>query len=172
LPYSGDGGTAQSATLCSSSAIAFDRSGNLFVTEIMCSCIRRVDAETGLIQTTAGTGTPGVSGDMSNDGGPATQLALTPGAIAVYGNVYFLWTRLDRVSDGPVVTGIGPAPTLNGEGLTGVATASLSMGGQPTSIQPQLQSCTSVSCSVVVNFAGMAGQYGMRVDQPCRQYFG
>jgi len=84
--YSGDGGNALSATLCNPSAIGFDGSGNLFITESSCACIRRVDAASGLIQTVAGTGTSGVS----NDGIPATQAALTPAAVAYYGDALYL----------------------------------------------------------------------------------
>ncbi len=79
--YSGDGGSALLANLCSPLAIAFDHAGNLFVSEGFCGCVRRVDAETGLIQTVAGTGSAGVS----NDGILATQASLNPGSI-VYSN--------------------------------------------------------------------------------------
>jgi uncharacterized protein (TIGR03437 family) len=85
--YSGDGGSALLATLCSPVSIAFDGDGNLFVSDYSCGCIRRVDAATGLIQTVAGTGTSGVS----NDGIPATQSALTPAAVAYQGDaLYFV----------------------------------------------------------------------------------
>jgi uncharacterized protein (TIGR03437 family) len=54
-----------------------------------------VDTATGLIQTVAGTGTPGVS----NDGIPATQAAITPEAIAFYGGVLY-------IVDVPTTTGL------------------------------------------------------------------
>ncbi len=82
---SGDGGSALLATLCNPSAITFDASGNLFISQPSCGCIRRVDAN-GLIQTVAGTGMSGVS----NDGIPATQAALNPGAIAFSSDVLYI----------------------------------------------------------------------------------
>ena len=66
--YSGDGGLAAAALLSEPFMCAFDASGNLYVAEAMNHCIRRVDRETGVIVTIAGTGTEGYSGD----GGQAT----------------------------------------------------------------------------------------------------
>ncbi len=66
--YSGDGGPAASALLSEPFMCAFDAGGNLYAAEAMNHCIRRVDRETGVIVTIAGTGALGYSGD----GGPAT----------------------------------------------------------------------------------------------------
>ena len=84
--YAGDGGPAQWATVCSATALAFDGSGNLFVAEGTCGCVRRVETDTGIIQTVAGTGTPGTG----NDGPAATQVALTPGGIALSGGTLYI----------------------------------------------------------------------------------
>ena len=67
--YSGDGGAAASALLSEPFMCAFDSAGNMYVAEAMNHCIRRVDRETGVIATIAGTGAEGYSGD----GGPATE---------------------------------------------------------------------------------------------------
>ena len=66
--YTGDGGPATAALLSEPFMCAFDTAGNLYVAEAMNHCIRRVDRETGVIATIAGTGAVGYSGD----GEPAT----------------------------------------------------------------------------------------------------
>ncbi len=60
--FSGDGGPAASARIAAS-AVAIDRLGNLFVAEGPNHRVRRIDGETGVIATFAGTGTAGFSGD-------------------------------------------------------------------------------------------------------------
>ena len=67
--YSGDGGPATSADLNEPYEVRFDRSGNMYIVEMQNHIVRRVDAETGVITTIAGTGKSGFSGD----GGPATK---------------------------------------------------------------------------------------------------
>jgi streptogramin lyase len=70
--YSGDGGPATSAALHEPHELAFDRAGNLYVTDMLNSAIRKIDAKTGVISTVAGSGKPGFSGD----GGSATSAQL------------------------------------------------------------------------------------------------
>ena len=69
--YSGDGGPAAQAQLDEPFMCAFDAAGNLYIAEAMNHCVRRVDAQTGVITTVAGTGAAGYSGD----GGPASEAA-------------------------------------------------------------------------------------------------
>ena len=66
--YAGDGGQAEAALMSEPFMCAFDAAGNLYVAEAMNHCIRRIDRDTGVIVTIAGTGVEGYSGD----GGPAT----------------------------------------------------------------------------------------------------
>ncbi len=66
--YGGDGGPATSAHLSEPFMCAFDVKGNLYIAEATNHCIRRVDQDSGVISTVAGTGEQGYSGD----GGPAT----------------------------------------------------------------------------------------------------
>ncbi|MDL1963726.1 MAG: hypothetical protein LWW98_05190, partial [Deltaproteobacteria bacterium] len=83
--YSGDGGPAAQAKLCSPYGVAVDASGNLYIADSY-SCIRKVDTS-GIITTVAGDGTWGYSGD----GGPAAQAKLhwTYGvAVDASGNLY------------------------------------------------------------------------------------
>ncbi len=70
--YTGDGGPATLATLNEPYEVRFDKAGNLFVVERLNHTVRRVDHNTNVITTLAGTGKPGFSGD----GGPATQAQL------------------------------------------------------------------------------------------------
>ena len=58
--YSGDGGPAGAALLSEPFMCAFDAAGNLYVAESMNHCVRRVDRDTGVIVTIAGTGSRGL----------------------------------------------------------------------------------------------------------------
>ncbi len=78
--YSGDGGPATGASLSMPHEIQFDSAGNLYIAERDNHVVRKVDPETGVISTFAGTGRPGFSGD----GGLATHAQLRqPHSIAV-----------------------------------------------------------------------------------------
>lgn len=97
--YAGDGGPATSALLNLPAGVALDGAGNLYICDWNAT-IRKVDAQTGIITTVAGTGTAGYAGD----GGLAiTALLGGPGSIAAdpAGNIYFADGRnyrLRRVS--------------------------------------------------------------------------
>lgn len=84
--YSGDGGQATAAEFTEPGGIAFDPAGNLYITDVTNSLIRKVDTS-GNISTFAGTGAAGYSGD----GGPATSAQLhTPFTVNsdTAGNIY------------------------------------------------------------------------------------
>jgi sugar lactone lactonase YvrE len=70
--YAGDGGPALQALLSEPFMCAFDAQGHLYVAEATNHCVRRIDKDTGVISTVAGTGVSGYSGD----GGPARQATL------------------------------------------------------------------------------------------------
>src|SRR5579872_991501 len=70
--YSGDGGPATEASLNEPYEVRFDRAGNMFFVERLNHIVRRVDRETRIITTVAGTGKAGFSGD----GGPAAKARL------------------------------------------------------------------------------------------------
>ena len=81
--YSGDGGPATQALLREPFMCAFDQQGNLYVAEAPNHCVRRIDRDTGVITTVAGTGSVGYSGD----GGPATQATFNePYSLEIDGN--------------------------------------------------------------------------------------
>jgi DNA-binding beta-propeller fold protein YncE len=78
--YGGDGGPATAAALNMPHEIQFDSAGNIYIAERDNHVVRKVEAETGIISTFAGTGMPGFSGD----GGPAARAQLRqPHSIAV-----------------------------------------------------------------------------------------
>lgn len=61
--YAGDGGSALGARLNTPRDVAVDRSGNLYIADTLNCAVRRVDANTSVITTVAGTGVCGFNGD-------------------------------------------------------------------------------------------------------------
>jgi RHS repeat-associated protein len=116
--YSGDGGPAIEAQLYGLRGIAVDASGNLYIADYNTQRVRKVDPS-GIIETVAGNGTAGYSGD----GGPATEAQLyRPWGLAVdaSGNLYIGDRDNNRVRmvdlSGTITTlaGIGPSGLNNG----------------------------------------------------------
>src|SRR5258706_7741834 len=83
--FSGDRGKATAAQLSSPTSISFDGNGNLYVVDRDNFRVRRISSD-GIINTVAGNGTPGYSGDK----GPATSAQIFPYAVATdsKGNLY------------------------------------------------------------------------------------
>ncbi len=80
--YAGDGGPATEALLNEPYEVRFDRAGNMYFVEMRNAVVRRVAAGSGVIETIAGTGEVGFSGD----GGPARQALFNrPHSIALDG---------------------------------------------------------------------------------------
>ena len=107
--FSGDGGDALLAQFFRPIDLAIDLSGNLFVADTINHRIRRVDAETGVITTVAGSGPEGFGGGgFSGDGGPATEARLQiPEGVAVAGDILFVADRGNgRVRRVDLTTGI------------------------------------------------------------------
>ena len=87
--YTGDGGPAAQARLSEPFMCAFDAQGNLYVAEATNHCVRRIDHQTGIITTVAGSGREGYSGD----GGPATHATMNqPYSLQIdaAGNIYIV----------------------------------------------------------------------------------
>jgi sugar lactone lactonase YvrE len=111
--YSGDGGPATQASLNEPYEVRFDRDGNLFFVEMQNHLIRRVDAQSGIISTLAGTGQAGYGGD----GGPATKaLFKQPHSIALdgHGQLYIADIGNHRIRRVDLQTGI--VDTIAGTG--------------------------------------------------------
>lgn len=126
--YSGDGGPATQAMLNEPYEIRFDKAGNMFFVEMQNAVVRRVDAETGVITTIAGTGEAGFSGDN----GPATQATMKrPHSIALdnQGHLYICDIGNHRVRRVTLETGTietfagtgGREATPDGAKITGTA---------------------------------------------------
>ena len=112
----GDGGPALSACLMHVLAVAHGPNGDIYIGDAGCGRIRKVDAETGIITTVAGTGLPGYSGD----GGPAARARIgSPTAITVDGSGHLFFAddryHVIRRVDGDT----GVVSTLAGTGEEG-----------------------------------------------------
>ena len=94
--YDGDGLPGTLATLHFPESAVADGAGNIFVADSLNHRIRKIDAQTGVISTVAGTGEPGFSGD---NGPPHLAQLFKPRALEFdsKGNLYFLDRRNDRI---------------------------------------------------------------------------
>ena len=78
--YEGDGGPAPLARLANPTDVTIDPDGNIYIADVFNQVVRRVGTD-GVIETVAGTGTAGFSGD----GGPARKAMLhDPWGLAVH----------------------------------------------------------------------------------------
>ncbi|HET6611204.1 MAG TPA: hypothetical protein VFG83_04415 [Kofleriaceae bacterium] len=116
--YDGDGGPATDAGLKFPTAVTVDAEGDLYIADSLHNVIRRVTPD-GIIETVAGTGEEGFSGD----GGPATEARLNqPTGIAVDadGTMYIADRsnfRVRRVTpDGIISTIAGTDEGYSGDG--------------------------------------------------------
>ena len=110
--YSGDGGPAIRARIGSPTAIRVNGSGHLYFADDRYHVIRRVDADTGVISTLAGTGEAG----MAPDGTRAASAAISvPRGLALdkEGRVYFSDSGNNRVRR---ISGNGLIETVAGSG--------------------------------------------------------
>ena len=121
---SGDGGPADLALLREPFMCAFDRQGNLYIAEARNHCVRRVEKDTGIITTVAGTGAEGYSGD----GGPAVHAKFNQPyslAVDINGDIYIVdrlnaaVRKVDASTD--VITTVAGTsePGYNGDGGAG-----------------------------------------------------
>jgi serine/threonine protein kinase, bacterial len=114
--YSGDGGPATDAQIDGPGSVTIDSAGNIYIPDSKNQRIRKITPN-GVINTIAGTGTAGFSGD----GGPATAAALHSAeklAIAPDGTIYIADYdnhRIRRISTSGVID------TVAGTGIAGYA---------------------------------------------------
>jgi NHL repeat len=114
--YSGDGGPATSAALNRPQGVALDASGNVFIADTDNSVIREVVAATSIIQTVAGSSTPGYGGD----GGPATSAGLNaPSGLFVDGSGNIFIADTDNSVIREVLAASGNIQTVAGNGTAG-----------------------------------------------------
>ncbi len=117
--FSGDGGPATSAQLNCASGVAVDAAGDLFIADYLNNRIREVNVD-GIINTIAGNGTPGFTGD----GGPALAAEINlPNDVDVdaAGDVYIADSGNNRIREidttGVITTVVGG---LNNAGSAGI----------------------------------------------------
>ncbi len=84
--FGGDGGPATSARINGPAGIALDAAGDVYFVDVYNYRVRRIDHDTGIITTVAGSGN-GSLGGFSGDGGPATSAQLnSPQGLAIDAN--------------------------------------------------------------------------------------
>ncbi|NNJ26787.1 hypothetical protein [Alienimonas chondri] len=111
--YSGDGGPAVAAQVNEPYEIAFDARGRWLIVDMQAHVVRRVDPTTGLIETVAGTGESGLSGD----GGPATEARLhRPHSVTVAADGTVLICDIGNHRVRAVDPETGEIQTLGGDG--------------------------------------------------------
>lgn len=116
--FQGDGGPAISAQLFSPFGIAVDAAGNLYVADTGNVRVRKITTD-GVIETVAGNGSKGYSGD----GGPATRAQLSgvyKVAVDASGNLYIASTESASVrkvsTDGIISSVAGAGGSYSGDG--------------------------------------------------------
>lgn len=119
--FGGDGGPATAAQLDRPTAIAFNKTGDMFVVDGYNTRLRKISAA-GIITTVAGDGTMGFSGD----GGPATAARVWPLSLATdtLGNLYIGENkRIRKVDAAGMITTIAGGDTAgyNGDGIPATA---------------------------------------------------
>jgi trimeric autotransporter adhesin len=119
--YSGDGGAATSAKLCSPSAVAVDASGNIYIADTGYGYIRKVNTTTGFISTVAGNGAPYSSSGPATSTGVGIALGI---AVDASGNIYIADSSDSRVLKVNAATGV-----MNS--IAGTGTAGYSGDGGP-----------------------------------------
>jgi len=127
--YSGDNGNALFAQFSDPIRVALDSAGNIYVTDLGNNSIREISTN-GTINTIAGNGSPGYSGD----GGSAAGAQLSsPHDIAfdASNNLYIADTANSRIR---IVSG-GIIKTFAGTGVRGIEGANLGDGGPALSAQ-------------------------------------
>jgi uncharacterized protein (TIGR03437 family) len=130
--YSGDGGPAVNASLNAPLGVAVAPSGNLYIVDSASHVIREVTLD-GNINTIAGTGAPGFTGD----GGPAVsaQIASPTGIAAdAFGNIVFVdgATRIREINTAGTIATVAGNGSLGYTGDGG--TANLAQLNSPAAV--------------------------------------
>jgi trimeric autotransporter adhesin len=156
--YSGDNGSATSASLNNPFGVAVDASGNLYIADTYNNRVRMVSTA-GIITTMAGTGIGGYSGDN----GPATNAELNyPYAVALdnSGNLYIddvANYRIRKVStDGTITTVVGTG-VVGYSGNGGPATSATINSPFGIILDPAANLFIADSFNAVIRFVNSSG---------------
>ncbi len=154
----GDGGAANGAQLNLPSATLGDAQGNVYISDVATARIRRVNPS-GFINTIAGTGTPGYSGDN----GPAVSAQLyQPQQMAIdgKGNLYIADQSNNRVRklapDGTISTAVG-----TGSGVFGGDGGPAAAAGLPTPSGIAIDSAGNMYISSAARVRKVDGKTGL-----------
>jgi len=154
--FSGDGGAPTSAELSSPDGLAFDSSGNLYIADSANQRVRKISG--GTINTVAGNGTAGYSGDVAKGvTGTATDAEmLGPSGVTLdsSGNIYIADTGNHVIR---MVTSAGIISTIAGNNTGGYA----GDGGAAISAELEFPSSTAVDSSGNIYIAD-SGNHAIR----------
>ena len=153
--YSGDGGPAIDAQLLNPTSVAYDRTGNLYLTDFGNHRVRKIDQD-GKISTIAGTGTAGYSGD----GGPAVNAEMNgPYSVAVDwdGNLFIAEINNHLVRK---VDTNGVISTIAGTGTAGFS----GDGGPAAAAQLNTPFCADVDSNGIIYIADTANHRIRKLD--------
>ena len=133
--FFGDGGLSLNAAVHAPRGVAIDSGGNLYIADTLDHRVRKITLD-GMINTIAGKGLPGFSGD----GGPAVNAMLNfPSSVAVdaSGNLYIADqanNRIRMVSTTGIISTVVGSNGLNGLGDGGPATSAQIIAPQGVTI--------------------------------------
>src|SRR5215469_290708 len=126
--YSHDGGPAKATLKDEPSEIAFDRAGDLFFCDRTNHAVRRISKKTGIIETAAGTGREGYSGDN----GPGTSAQFRqPHSIAFAPDGHLLICDILNFRIRSLDLKTGTISTWAGIGTRGTAEDGAAIAGTP-----------------------------------------
>ncbi len=117
LGYSGDGGPAISSQLTYPEGVCVDDSGNVYISDAGNNRIRKISASTGFINTIAGTGTAGYSGDSGQAVNAEINQPIGIALSRLTGDVYFAEYGNNTIRKVNQSTGL--ISTVAGTGIAG-----------------------------------------------------
>lgn len=115
--FSGDNGLAINARLNSPTDLAIDKLGNLYIADSSNFRLRRVDANTGIITTVAGTGKFNFEQGFNGNNVPAISADVFVGSVALDANNIIYFTDFGRLQKIDLNTGL--LTTIAGNGNKG-----------------------------------------------------
>jgi sugar lactone lactonase YvrE len=159
--FTGDGVAATTTQLDTPDGLALAPDGDLLIADSHNDRIRRVDKETGIISTVAGSGEDGYDGDDK----VAIEASLaTPSAVAVAsnGDLYIADTLNNRIRK--VDAASGTIHTVAGDGETGANSLEVGDGGPATKAHLNTPSDVAVAPNGDIYIADMHHHRVRKVD--------